>query len=159
MRTASNRSPIVEDAAAPLDLSPLRAMVGFNIHMLDLLQYQVFYQAFGGDTFTPGVFSTLAAIRQNPGIRHGALADALLIQRPNLTTLINKLERNGYVCRKPSRDDKRSVVLYVTDKGSRTVDKMLEQMQAHDRQITAGLTGPERKALLALLEKLQDSLR
>ena len=151
------RAPTAE-VSEPLDLSPLRAMVGFNIHMLDLLQYQVFYQEFGGDTFTPGVFSTLAAIRQNPGIRHGALADALLIQRPNLTTLINKLEREGYVCRKPSRDDKRWVVLYITDKGSRAVDKMLERMQSHDRLVTGGLSAAERRTLLALLDKLQASL-
>jgi DNA-binding MarR family transcriptional regulator len=151
------RAPAV-DASEPLDLSPLRAMVGFNIHMLDLLQYQFFYQEFGDDTFTPGVFSTLAAISQNPGIRHGALADALLIQRPNLTTLINRLERDGYVCRKPSRDDKRWVVLFITDKGSRAVDKMLERMQSHDRRVTGGLNAAERKTLLALLDKLRDSL-
>jgi DNA-binding MarR family transcriptional regulator len=159
MRAASNRSPVIEDAAEPIDLSPLRAMVGFHIHILDLMQYQVFYQEFGGEAFTPGVFSTLAAIRQNPGIRHGALADALLIQRPNLTTLINKLERDGYVCRRPSRDDKRWVVLYVTDKGAREVDKMLAQMLALDRRITSKLTGPERKTLLALLNKARDGLR
>jgi DNA-binding MarR family transcriptional regulator len=149
-------APVESDE--PLDLSPLRAMVGFNIHMLDLLQYQVFYQEFGGNPFTPGVFSTLVAIRQNPGIRHGALADALLIQRPNLTTLVNKLERDGYVCRRASDDDKRWVELHLTDKGTREIDKMLTRMQAHDKRITNKLSGPERKTLLSLLVKLQDSL-
>ncbi len=142
------------------DLSPLRAMVGFNLHMLDLLQYQLFYEERRGDEgFSPGVLSILTVIRQNPGIRHGALADALLIQRPNLTTLINQLEEIGYVARRAARGDKRSVALHLTDNGARAVERMLAAMYDYDRRLIAGLSGGERKTLLALLQKLQDSVR
>ncbi len=147
-------APMVAPAdGAAVDLSVLEQMVGFHVHMFDLAMYQNFYERFGERGFTPAIFSTLAVIRQNPGIRHGALADALRIQRPNLTSLINKLERIGYVSRRPSAGDKRSVALYLTDRGERAVAKMRELMLAFDRAATANLTAQERKTLLGLLQK------
>lgn len=147
-------APMVAPAdGAAVDLSVLEQMVGFHVHMFDLAMYQNFYERFAERGFTPAIFSTLAVIRQNPGIRHGALADALRIQRPNLTSLINKLERIGYVSRRPSAGDKRSVALYLTDRGERAVAKMRELMLAFDRAATANLTAQERKTLLGLLQK------
>jgi DNA-binding MarR family transcriptional regulator len=138
----------------PIDLSLLQQMVGFHVHMFDVAMYQRFYERFADRAFTPAIFSTLAVIRQNPGIRHGALADALCIQRPNLTALINKLERLGYVSRRSSSEDKRSVALHLTDRGERAVATMQERMLAFDREVTAGLSASERKTLLALLQKV-----
>ena len=144
-------TPAVDGAA--VELSALQQMVGFHVHMFDLAMYQSFYERFAKRAFTPAIFSTLAVIRQNPGIRHGALADALRIQRPNLTSLINKLERIGYVSRRPSASDKRSVALHLTGRGERAVTKMRELMLAFDREATAKLTAQERRSLLGLLQK------
>ncbi len=144
-------APAADGAA--VDLSVLQQMVGFHVHMFDLAMYQRFYERFAERAFTPAIFSTLAVIRQNPGVRHGALADALRIQRPNLTSLVNKLERIGYVSRRPSARDKRSVALYLTDRGERAATKMCVTMLAFDREATANLSAQERKSLLGLLQK------
>jgi DNA-binding MarR family transcriptional regulator len=145
-------APSGDDAAA-LDLSTLQQMVGFHIHMFDLVQYQRFYDRFAGSLFTPAIFSALTAIRQNPGVSHGALADALHIRRPNKTSLLNALRRGGYVTRRPSAADKRSVALYLSERGERALADMSQAMFALDRGMTAGLSAAERKTLLALLRK------
>ena len=156
----SNGTDVVEDdAAAEVDLAVLQQTVGFHVHMFDVAQYQRFYERFGERAFTPAIISTMAVIRQNPGIRPGALADALMIQRPNMTSLLNELEREGYVSRRPSPTDKRSVALSLTDRGERAVARMLEALVTLDRAMTAGLTAPERKALLALLQKALSTSR
>ncbi|HTP83614.1 MAG TPA: MarR family transcriptional regulator [Alphaproteobacteria bacterium] len=156
----SQETETVDDvAAAEVDLSVLQQTVGFHVHMFDVAQYQKFYERFGERAFTPAIISTMAVIRQNPGIRHGALADALMIQRPNMTSLLNELEREGYVSRRPSPSDKRSVALYLTDRGERAVARMLESILTLDRAMTSGLTAPERKALLALLQKALSTSR
>lgn len=142
--------------AAALDLSPLDELVGFNIHILDLLMYQRFYASFD---FTPGTFSALLAIKLNPGIRHGALADALMIQRPNMTKLINRLERAGYVRRRAAKDDQRSVMLRLSDKGAQAVEEMRAAIAAHEDRLTASLTPRERKTLRLLLRKMIVRLR
>jgi DNA-binding MarR family transcriptional regulator len=154
-KTATLRAAPMDAPAdgAAVDLSVLQQMVGFHVHMFDLAMYQSFYERFAERAFTPAIFSTLAVIVQNPGIRHGALADALRIQRPNLTSLINTLQRIGYVSRRPSAGDKRSVALYLTDRGERAVTKMRVTMLAFDREATANLSAQERRSLLGLLQK------
>jgi MarR family transcriptional regulator, organic hydroperoxide resistance regulator len=149
------------DALSPsrIDLAPLEEMVGYNVHILDLLLYQAFYERFSDRAMTPAMFSALLAVRRNPGIRHGALADALLIQRPNMTTLINRLDRDGFLERRFAAGDRRSVELHLSAKGEKAVDRIQALMEAHDARETAALTDKERKTLLLLLRKLAGSLR
>jgi DNA-binding MarR family transcriptional regulator len=142
-----------------IDLSRLEAMVGYNVHILDLFMYQLFFARFAVQGMTPGVFSTLLAIKDNPGARHGALADALMIQRPNMTTLVNRLVRQGYVKRRGASDDQRSVVLSLAPKGERALGEVLAEMPAHEDNLAAGLDARERRSLLALLRKLAKSAR
>ena len=144
---------------APVDLAPLEEMVGYNVHILDLLLYQAFYERFADRSMTPGMFSALLAIRHNPGIRHGALADALLIQRPNMTTLINRLDRDGFLERRFAAGDRRSVELHLSAKGEKAVDRMRALLETQDAKATASLTEKERKTLLGLLRKLAGALR
>ncbi len=156
MKASSNAAPDAAGevaAAAEVDLFVLEQIIGFRIRMIDLAMHQSFYERFADRSFTPAMFSALAAIRQNPGIRHGALADVLRIQRPNMTALLNALGRMGYVSRRPSATDKRSIALYLTDRGEKATAKMLTAMLAFDRDMTAGLTEQERKSLLGLLGK------
>ena len=140
-------------AAADVDLSALQQLIGFRVRMFDIGMHQAFYDRITDRAFTPAIFSTLAAIRRNPGVRHGALADALRVQRPNMTSLLNELERKGYVSRRPSNADKRSIALFLTERGERAVAKMQAAMLAFDRDMTAGLTERERRTLLELLGK------
>jgi DNA-binding MarR family transcriptional regulator len=142
-----------------IDLSRLEKMVGYNIHILDLLLYQLFFARFAATGMTPGVFSTLLAIKDNPGARHGALADALMIQRPNMTKLVNTLVRQGYVRRRGASDDQRSVMLSLSPAGERALDTVLAEIPAHEANLTAGLGARERRTLLALLRKLAQGAR
>lgn len=142
-----------------IDLAPLEALVGFNVHIVDLLMYQRFYERFATPALTPGEFSTLLAIRANPGIRHGALADALLIRRPNLTKLINRLIAAGLARRRRAKGDQRTVALFISAPGERALDAMLAAMPAHEASLIAGLTAREARTLHALLRKLARGLR
>jgi DNA-binding MarR family transcriptional regulator len=147
------------EAAEMVDLSLLEGLSGFTIHILDLQIYQLFFERFAASAMTPGILSTLLAIKENPGVRHGALADALMIQRPNMTKLINGLERDGLVRRDPALEDKRSVVLNLTRAGEAAVEAGLVEMTAHEAEATAPLDADEQQLLLALLRKLSNGLR
>jgi DNA-binding MarR family transcriptional regulator len=142
-----------------IDLGPLEALIGFQIHLLDLLMYQMYYERLGKAAMTPGMFSTLATIKANPGVRQGALADALLIQRPNMTLLINRLIRTGYVRRRAARGDNRGVELFLRAEGERALNDMAAKLAAHEHGLTASLTKAERERLGALLAKIVRHLR
>ncbi len=145
--------------AEALDFAPLERLIGFQLHMLDLLMYQRYYERFGKASMTPGMFATLTAIKAHPGARQGALADALLIQRPNMTLLVARLIRAGYVQRRAARADNRGIELYVTAEGDRALRAVATRLAAHERNLTATLTDAERGRLAALLAKMVRHLR
>ena len=142
-----------------VDLSALDGLIGFNIHIVDLLAFQQFYERFEKEAMTPGIFSTLIAIKANPGIRQGALADALMIQRSNMTMLINRLIRAGYVKRQGAKGDNRGVVLTLAEEGDELLRRIRGKVAAHEKAIGSGLTARERATCLRLLQKLATHLR
>lgn len=159
-----SRAPALERSVAgkagePIDLAPLEELIGFNIHILELLMYQLFYERFTKRSMTPGIFSTLLAVRANPGVRQGALADALMIQRSNMTILINRLIRVGYVKRRTAKGDNRGVVLFLAEPGERALRQASAAMAAHEELLASGLTRKEREACRALLQKMARHLR
>jgi DNA-binding MarR family transcriptional regulator len=158
-RAAARPDRIRHASRDTVDLGPLEALIGFQIHLLDLLMYQRYYERLGKAAMTPGMFSTLCTIRANPGVRQGVLADALLIQRPNMTLLVNRLIRTGYVRRRAARGDNRGVELFLRAEGERALSDVAAKLAAHERSLTAALTKAERARLAALLAKIVRQLR
>ena len=139
-----------------LDLSGVTRCVGPMLRIVQVRTFQNFYASDIGAS--PGVLSSLTLIRDNPGIRHGALADAMVVQRPNMTKLVGYLARNGLILRRASSEDGRSVALFITAKGRRLLDRTDAPNAEHEARITAALTASERTDLLRLLGKLASNL-
>ncbi|HKT19230.1 MAG TPA: MarR family winged helix-turn-helix transcriptional regulator [Stellaceae bacterium] len=140
------------------DLGPLQALIGFKIHMLDLLIYQLYYERLDKATMTPGMFSTLSVVKANPGVRQGALADALLIQRPNMTLLVNRLARAGYIDRRAARGDNRGIELFVRAEGEKALQRLAAKLAAHEHALTEALTEAERARLGSYLARMMRAL-
>ncbi len=154
----SKRRPLATAADGKLDLSSLMGLVGVATRIVQLRLFQHYFAELGEAGFRPGTLTTLAAIGANPGVRHGALADALVVKRSNLTKLIDALNRAGLVERRDSPDDRRSVGLFLTEEGQRRTDAAMDELVVHDRATTAVLTPAERETLLGLLDRLAGGL-
>ena len=85
-------------------------------------RYQMFCQAESGpfaDT-SRGQGRILAMLKIQPEIATKELAYLLGIRQQSLNELLNKLEKNGYIERKPSENDKRVMIVHLTEKGKQT---------------------------------------
>lgn len=140
-------------------MPPLADSVGFLIRVVQLQSFQLFYRRFEGSGLSTGALITLGAIHANPGIRHGVLADALMIKRPNFTKMINGLERDGLISREAPRGDKRTTALFATKKGVRKLESMKQAILANHEEMMAPLSAAERDALLDYLRRLADHLQ
>lgn len=82
---------------------------------------QMFSQAQSGPFADParGQGRILAMLKIQPEIKTRELAYLLGIRQQSLNELLNKLEKSGYVERKPSEKDKRVMVVHLTEKGKR----------------------------------------
>jgi DNA-binding MarR family transcriptional regulator len=141
------------------DMPPLAGSVGFLVRIVQLQSFQLFYRRFDNSGLSIGALTTLGAIHANPGIRHGVLADALMIKRPNFTKVINGLEKEGLIARAAPRGDKRTTALSVTKKGVRKLETMHRAILAHHAEMVANLTPAEHETLLDLLQRLSRHLQ
>lgn len=84
-------------------------------------RHQMSSQAQAGPFANParGQGRILAMLKIQPEIKTRELAYLLGIRQQSLNELLNKLEKSGYVERRPSEKDKRVMVVHLTEKGKK----------------------------------------
>ena len=71
-----------------------------------------------------------------------------------MTATLDLLENRGWVVRRPNPDDRRSVLVEVTEEGCAAADRLLPGIRLVEREVMSALTPRERQQLLRLLEKV-----
>ena len=71
-----------------------------------------------------------------------------------MTSLLDALEREGWARRAPNPDDRRSVLVEITDEGKALADRFLPGVRRVERVIVEDLTAAERSRLMATLAKI-----
>ena len=82
------------------------------------------------------------------------LARALHIEGPTLTRHLDGLEQRGLVHRRQDPENRRAVLVELTDEGHATHARLLEVVIAFDRRLRRNLSGEETTQLGALLDRL-----
>ena len=119
-------------------------------------RHQMFCQAESGpfaDT-SRGQGRILAMLKIQPEIATKELAYLLGIRQQSLNELLNKLEKNGYVERKPSENDKRVMIVHLTEKG-----KQLQQPETDYQSIFNCLLPEELKQLSQYLDRIIEAFQ
>ncbi len=112
---------------------------------------QMFSQAHSGPFADPtrGQGRILAMLKIQPEIKTRDLAYLLGIRQQSLNELLNKLEKSGYVERKPFEKDKRVMVVHLTEKG-----KTIQQPETDYREILDCLSPEELRQLGEYLDRI-----
>lgn len=146
--------------AHSLDLSSLTALVGFSVRVAQLQVFEQFHrELWRRHHLHPGAYSVLVTIKANPGVQPGVLATVFAAKRPNMTKLLDGLERRGWIERHQQKSDGRGVALYLTTAGGQKVSRIAAEAMDMDLRATECFTERERAQLIALLEKYSVHLR
>jgi DNA-binding MarR family transcriptional regulator len=94
----------------------------------------------------------LALLKTQDGISTKDMSYLLDIRISSLNELLSKLEKNGYIERKPSQEDKRIILVNLTEKGRN------EKLQKSSSGIFGCLSHDERENLEKYLDKLIGAL-
>jgi len=87
----------------------------------------------------------------------GQLAERLSCVKSNVTQLVDRLEADGFVARKPDPDDRRTRLAVLTTAGRKACKEGTRLQQEAERELLTTLTQNEAHQLAALLEKLGKS--
>ena len=104
-----------------------------------------------------GEFYVLAALRRaGPpyAMRPTELFRALMVSSGGLTDRLRRLEQRKLIRRRPSDEDRRSLLVELTAEGSRVVEDAFREDMEVENAIVAGLSANQREQLAQLLEKL-----
>jgi DNA-binding MarR family transcriptional regulator len=113
--------------------------------------------AFEAHALEPWEFDVLAALRRAGEpyqLSPGSLITQTLVTSGTMTNRIDRLESRGLVERLKDPDDRRGVLVRLTDEGLRRVDAALADLLTHEREILGALTQSEQRELGALLRQL-----
>jgi DNA-binding MarR family transcriptional regulator len=89
----------------------------------------------------------------------GQLAERLCCVKSNITQLIDRLEADGLVERKPDPNDRRTKLAALTPAGRKAVKDGTRVQQAAEREVLSRLTLDEAQQLSTLLSKIGSSGR
>jgi DNA-binding MarR family transcriptional regulator len=86
------------------------------------------------------------------------LFESMMMSSGGMTSLVDRLERGGWVARAPNPDDRRGTLVALTEAGRKLSDALMPRMVARQTEAVAALDPEERAILAALLEKLLAAL-
>ena len=89
--------------------------------------------------------------------RSGEIAQRCVLTPASVSELVDSLERDGYVRRSEDRNDRRVVVVEITARGKREIERVGELMTAPVAKILASLSADKRTRIAAALADLQEA--
>jgi DNA-binding MarR family transcriptional regulator len=101
-------------------------------------------------------YHLLEALRETPELPVGELADRAGVAPPTATRTLDCLARDGFVERRHSESDRRSVLVSLTDHGQAAVETAHGVIEAWRRQVFESLEPDEREPAARLLNRLSE---
>lgn len=83
------------------------------------------------------------------------IAERLLVTTASVTSLLDTLEKRGFLARSPDPDDRRKLLVTLTAAGQDVVDAFLPQVVAVQTALVEGLSEPRRRELLKALTEIR----
>jgi len=138
-----------------LDLEPLQVLSRISrlARHLDRARRTAF-AAHGLETWE---FDVLSALRRQGSpyrLSPGALLRATLVTSGTMTNRIDRLAEAGLVTRLPDLQDKRGVLVQLSERGKTVVDAALADLLDHEHGLLSALDDAQRKQLAFLLRML-----
>ncbi|MBP1079765.1 MULTISPECIES: MarR family winged helix-turn-helix transcriptional regulator [Bacillus] len=103
--------------------------------------------------FNPTEFAVLELLYTRGPQKLQQIGSRLLLVSGNVTYVIDKLERNGFIVREQDQKDKRSVYANLTEKGRTYLDEIYPIHSLRIARAFSGLTQEEQEQLIILLKK------
>lgn len=142
------------------DTSSLDNAVAYIIHHTSrILRFHLakFFQNQGVD-ISPEQWFILFRLYERPGQSQGELADRDLHDHPNITRLLDALERRKLVYRAADPGDRRRSLVSLTEEGQQTMERLLPLVVEERKRLFAGLTPEEIAAFVSTLRRIEANL-
>lgn len=100
-------------------------------------------------------FDVMAALwRRQGGVTMSELSRMLLVSNGNATTVVDRLEADGFVRRTPSEEDRRTVFVALTPEGLAEFEGLAAGHEAEVGKVFAGVSEADLEAMTEILKRM-----
>ena len=100
-------------------------------------------------------YNVLLALSREGPMQMNKLGENMLVAPANVTGLVDRMEKKGYVRRKKGEKDRRLYVIEATEKGTRVFTSISSKFRLYVGNLGSTLTREERNSTLAALRKVR----
>ena len=141
-----------------MTLPILENALGFNLHRVAGLFRRELMAALKEYRMTPEQWQVMATLWRGTPLTQTEIVRLTLKDKPSVSRMIGRLQRNGWVTKAPNPRDERSTIISPTPEGWRLKDEVPGKLVRHFEPILSQLDGKETQTLLALLKQLRGVL-
>ncbi len=141
---------------APITMDAVYTAPGYLFRRMQQIAVAIFVEECRAFDLTPVQYAALIAIHTHPGIDATRLSAVIAFDRSTLGNVIERLESKKLIERKPSPEDKRAKLLYLSKPGTALLRDIMPAVDRAQVRMLQPLKLADRKALLALLAQLVD---
>ena len=115
---------------------------------------------FGEFGITMSQYNILIILRDYPeGLSQSALSERQLVNRSNITGLVDRMEKAGLVERQPHPTDRRSYLVRLTGAGDALVERVEPYYIDEVERVMGSLEEQEARSLARMLEAVRSAVR
>lgn len=96
---------------------------------------QKYKDALANFDLSPSLICTLVCLWEFGSLTPGQLSQVTFIDKPVMTSVLDKLEQNGYIRRVPDNYDRRSIRIFLTEEGEIIKTDVLGQIEEIEKEI------------------------
>ncbi|MGJ5040860.1 MULTISPECIES: MarR family transcriptional regulator [unclassified Bradyrhizobium] len=141
---------------ADITMDAVYTKPGYLFRRMQQIAVSIFVEECREFDLTPVQYAALVAIQTHPGIDATRLSAVIAFDRSTLGSVIERLESKGHIERRPSAEDKRVKLLYLTRAGGALLRAIMPAVDRAQARMLAPLKAADRKMLMALLAQLVD---
>lgn len=114
------------------------------------------YETMKAGGLTSSQFAVLEALYNKGDLRICELIEKILTTSGNITVVIKNLEKDEFIRKYSDPEDKRSMIISITDKGRKIMDDIFPKHVENINEIFSILTIEEKLELKKILKKFKD---
>ena len=100
-------------------------------------------------------FGVLEVLSKSGPVPLKKISEEMMVTGANITCVVDNLEKEGFVRRVPSKEDRRVILAELTQTGKAKIDSIIPEYSESMVTLTSVLSEHEQKELTRLLNKLQ----
>ena len=150
-QTTTGESPGIRTGSLP-------TLAGYQIRLTQIAVFNDLSAVLAPLAMTPGRLGLLMLVEASPGLAQSRLAESLGLDRSSLVPVLNKMQSQRLLERRPVSDDRRRNGIWLTATGAGLLRRLQPLVANHEERMLHGISGTQRRLLITLLLRLRSNL-